>query len=177
MPDARALAFVLAMALAMPAISLSLPLPDGVLKEYPQLRLAGEGRLRWFGLLVYDATLWADGARWDPQRAFALDLRYARDFQGHRLARTSTDEMRRLGFGSDAQLSRWNAQMEQLFPDVRKGERITGVNLPGRGVQFFHDGRPVGSVDDPEFARAFFAIWLDERTREPRLRQSLMGNR
>jgi len=51
---------------------------------------------------------------------------------------------------------------------------IVGVSLPGRGAAFFHDGRPVGEVADPEFARAFFAIWLDARTRAPELRARLL---
>jgi hypothetical protein len=32
-------------------------------------------------------------------------------------------------------------------------------------------------VSDTEFARAFFSIWLDERTREPKLRAALLGQR
>jgi hypothetical protein len=28
---------------------------------------------------------------------------------------------------------------------------------------------------DPQLARAFFAIWLDARTREPQLRARLLG--
>jgi len=30
-------------------------------------------------------------------------------------------------------------------------------------------------IRDPEFAEAFFAIWLDPRTRDPELRQQLLG--
>jgi hypothetical protein len=33
----------------------------------------------------------------------------------------------------------------------------------------------LGTIDDPVFARAFFAIWLDPRTREPQLRNRLLG--
>jgi hypothetical protein len=65
--------------------------------------------------------------------------------------------------------------MARVFPNVRKGESITGVNRPGVGAEFFHEGRPTGLVRDPEFARAFFDIWLDPRTREPGLRNSLFG--
>ena len=37
-------------------------------------------------------------------------------------------------------------------------EVIAGVNLPGRGARFYVDGRFAGSVDEPAFARAFFAM-------------------
>jgi len=156
-------------------IAYALPLPESVVREFPQLRMAGEGRLRWFGLLIYDASLWVEGDKWSSQREFALDIRYAREIKGNKLAETSIEEMRRLGFGNESQLMRWGADLARLFPDVRKGEHMTGVNRPGQGVRFYHQGRLAGTIDDPEFARGFFAIWLDERTREPGLRQALFG--
>jgi hypothetical protein len=140
-----------------------------------EARQLGQGRMRWFGLLLYDAALWVSGAEWRWDRPFALDLRYARDFQGRKLADASVDEMRRLGIGDDARLEKWRAVMVAAFPDVRKGQHITGVHLPGIGVEFFHEDRSTGVVRDTEFARAFFSIWLDPRTREPKLRAALLG--
>jgi hypothetical protein len=35
--------------------------------------------------------------------------------------------------------------------------------------------KPIGNIDDAEFARAFFAIWLDPKTSEPSLRKQLLG--
>ena len=173
----RSARWVLLLALIVPMAVAALPLPEPVVREFPELRLAGEGRLRWLGLHIYDAALWVNVGKWDPEREFALDIVYARAFSGKRLADTSIDEMRRLGFGDEASLGRWSEQLARVFPDVGKGERITGVNRPGVGAEFYHQGRLAGRVDDPEFARAFFAIWLDERTREPKLRESLFGAR
>lgn len=173
----RSARWALLLALIVPVAVAALPLPEPVVKEFPELRLAGEGRLRWLGLHVYDAALWVNGGKWNPEREFALDIVYARALSGKRLTVTSIDEMRRLGYGDEASLARWSKQVARVFPDVRKGDRITGVNRPGVGAEFYHQGRLTGRIDDPEFARAFFAIWLDERTREPGLRQSLFGAR
>ncbi len=146
-----------------------------------EVRQLGQGRMRWFGLLLYDATLWVSGPvtgtewRWD--RSFALDIRYARDFQGRKLADASVDEIRRLGIADDARLEKWRAFMVAAFPDVTKGQHITGVFRPGIGVEFYHQDRSTGIVRDPEFARAFFSIWLDPRTREPKLRAALLGQK
>ena len=49
------------------------------------------------------------------------------------------------------------------------------ASAPGRGAQFLLNGRSIGSIDEPEFARAFFAIWFDPRTRSRDLRASLLG--
>jgi hypothetical protein len=140
-------------------------------------RLAGEGRLTWLGFHVYDAQLFAP-VRFsldDPLRQpFVLELTYARKLEGKSIAVASRDEMQRMGLGTPEQQSRWLARMEALFPDVDKGRRIAGVNQPGTGARFYVDGVFAGSIDEPDFARAFFAIWLDPRTRAPRLRDSLL---
>lgn len=140
-------------------------------------RLAGEGKLTWLGFHVYDARLYAPAgfAIADPYgQAFVLELTYARKLEGKSIAQASRDEMQRLGLGTEAQHAVWLTRMEQLFPDVEKGRRIAGVNQPGSGARFYVDGRFVGSIDEPDFARAFFAIWLDPRTRAPRLRENLL---
>lgn len=140
-------------------------------------RLAGEGKLTWLGFHVYDARLYAPTG-FDVSNPFAqqfvLELTYARKLEGKAIAEASRDEMQRLAIGSSEQHTKWLAQMEKLFPNVEKGRRIAGVNQPGQGARFYVDGNFVGSVDEPDFARAFFAIWLDPRTRAPRLRESLL---
>ena len=39
-------------------VGAAVPLPEQVADDFPNLRLAGEGRLRWLGLHIYDAALW-----------------------------------------------------------------------------------------------------------------------
>ncbi len=136
----------------------------------------GAGELRWFGFRVYRAALWAGHpAAWVDDGDFALVIRYQRAIESSRLVQASLDEMRRLGLADEEQLSRWQPLLAQAFPDVAAGDRITGVNRAGRGAAFYFGERPTAQIDDPDFAQAFFAIWLDERTREPGLRARLTG--
>jgi hypothetical protein len=145
-----------------------------------QPRVAGEGRLRWFGLQIYDARLFVtpDGVdieRW-TRTPFALELRYARKLQGEDIAQASLKEMVRMGFGTEAQRTGWLETMRRLFPDVIAGDRLTGVHLPeGRAVFYRNDTR-IGRVEDRQFVEAFFAIWLDPRTVAPDLRRSLLAD-
>ena len=159
-----------------PLLSLAVPpLPDSISGKMPDLRPVGEGRLRWLGLHIYDAALWTGSDAFTVNGEFALDLRYARNIAASRLVSTSVKEMRRLGFDKPALLEKWADEMSRVFPDIRKGDRLTGVNLPGVGAEFYHNGRFIGAIADQEFAVAFFSIWLDPRTREPELRESLIG--
>lgn len=134
-------------------------------------------RLRVWGFEVYDARLWTPvGFRHGPytQFPFALELQYLRKLEGAAIASRSIDEMRRVGSFSDAQAQSWLTAMRELFPNVAAGERITGINLPGVGAEFWVNGQRAGVVKDPTFARLFFGIWLDERTSEPKMRAQLL---
>ena len=105
---------------------------------------------------------------------FALALEYRRDIPGARIVAASVDEMRRLG-APEPDLQRWEDEMKRLFPDVRNGDTITGFFLPGQGARFYLGRRALGELADPEFARRFFAIWLDPRTSAPAVRAALLG--
>jgi hypothetical protein len=151
--------------------------PAHVRKYVSDVRLAGTGKLTWYGFHVYDAALFVPPG-FDSVNAFAqpfvLELTYARRLDGKGIAEASRDEIARLGFGSEAQRERWHEQMLRLFPNVEKGRKLAGVNAPGAGARFYFDGQFIGAIEDPDFARAFFAIWLDERTRSPQLRENLL---
>jgi hypothetical protein len=166
------------LATAVPRAHANTAPPPSISEQLPDARLAGEGDLRWFGLKVYSAQLWIGrpGLRLDrlANAPFALDLRYATSLKGALIAERSVQEIERMGYGDPQRRGRWLDAMKRLFPDVARGDRLTGVHEPGRGARFFHNDRPIGGIDDPDFANAFFAIWLDERTVAPALRESLL---
>ena len=141
-------------------------------------RLAGTARLRFWGLDIYQARLWvqpgfqaADFAR----HPFGLELEYQRNFNRTDIAARSIEEMRRIGRFSDTQADAWQAALVAALPDVKKGDRITGLHLPGNGVRFLLNGQAYGEVRDAAFAPLFFGIWLSPATSEPALRQSLLA--
>ena len=152
-------------------------LPPALRGELPTAALAGQAKLSFWGFEVYQATLWVApgfGANSYADHGFALELAYLRDFSGADIARRSLAEMERQTPISADQAQRWGDQMRALFPDVKTGERLTGLHRPGAGARFLHNGRVVGEIADPEFARLFFGIWLSTNTSEPKLRLALL---
>ena len=151
-------------------------LPSELRSVLPSAALAGQAKLTFWGFEVYQASLWvAPGftAAAYADHGFALELTYLRDFAGADIAKRSLAEMARQAPISDAQARRWGEQMRALFPDVKAGERLTGIHLPGVGARFVFNGQPLGDLADAEFARLFFGIWLSPQTSEPRLRLAL----
>ena len=82
--------------------------------------------------------------------------------------------MRGLATIDPAQAERWLKAMSALFPDVQRGDRITGVHVPGAGARFYLNGQWLGEVADEAFSRLFFGIWLSPKTSQPGMRRTLI---
>ena len=153
--------------------------PPELSADLPRALLAGTARMRYFAFNVYDATLWVapgfNASRY-TQSAFALQLRYLRNLDGQAIAERSLAEMRKAAALTPTQEQRWLAAMQEAFPDVKAGDRITGLHQPSVGARFWFNGAARAVVADPEFSRAFFGIWLAESTSEPRLRAALLAH-
>ncbi|MBX8532618.1 chalcone isomerase family protein [Pseudomonas cichorii] len=143
----------------------------------PDSRVVGSGDFSVFGFRIYSARLWSPAKPFVAHAPLALELTYHRAIDREDLVDASIDEIQRISGSavSDQQLSVWRQQMQQSFVDVQPGMKITGVYLPGREARFYVGPRLQHVVQDSEFAKAFFSIWLDPKTRNPDLREQLMG--
>jgi hypothetical protein len=83
--------------------------------------------------------------------------------------------MRRAAPIDDAKARAWRQAMLRVIPDIRKGDRVMGVNRPGEGATFWVNGKRVGDVEDAEFAQLFFGIWLSPKTSQPKMRTALLA--
>ncbi|MFD1696375.1 chalcone isomerase family protein [Roseibium aestuarii] len=137
--------------------------------------LVGEGRFTFFGLPVFDASLYAPQGRYAPDGPFALALTYRRDFKGTAIAEKSIDEIRKQGRASEASLASWQEQMSGIFPNVKAGQSLIGVKTAQGSAVFYSGSRKIGEIRDPAFARAFFDIWLGSSTSNRSLRNKLVG--
>ncbi len=161
---------------ASTANSMGLPAPAAA--ALPGAQLTGQGLLRVWGFQVYRSRLWVQPgfqASDYASHGLALELEYLRAFKGADIARRSLEEMRGIGNFPAEQGERWARALAALMPDVAPGDRLLGLHRPGQGAHFFHDGRDLGRIDDPQFSRLFFGIWLHPNTSAPALRQALLG--
>ena len=164
--------------LAAPLLHAQGAAPPELQAALPGARLQGSGRLRFLGFRVYDIRLWTAtpvAAAGVASLPLALEIEYLRSLVGRQIAERSLVEMRRQAAIPDAQADRWLAQLTALIPDVKEGDRLTGVQLPGEATQLFFNGSLKGEVRDADFTRLFFGIWLSPRSSEPALRDALLG--
>jgi hypothetical protein len=141
-------------------------------------RLMGQQRFTYWGFSVYDASLWANATfaatEWAKQ-PLVLELRYLRDFNGADIAQRSIDEMQGQRALTPAQRETWSTLLHQLIPNVREGERLTGVYLPQKGLRLLHQDQLLGEVRDHELAQRFMGIWLAPETSQRQLRRQLLA--
>ncbi len=151
--------------------------PPELAHELPGAHQRGSGAMSFLGVRVYEARLWAPAPiQGDPTRLpLALELIYARTIKSDLIVSSSLREMQRVGSITPEQAERWTRAMAPLFPDIRPGDRLTGVQRPGQSARFFFNGTLRGEVADADFTRLFFGIWLSPRTSDPQLRQQLLG--
>ena len=153
-------------------------LPQEINAVLTAAQYSGTGKLTFFGLNVYEASLWTS-PRFKPNDfvdyAFALDLHYLRNFSAADIAKRSLDEMQRIEPVPEQIAAQWTKALNDSFPDIKKGDRLIGVHKPGSGVSFWLNGKRSGEIRDAEFSKQFFAIWLSPKTSEPKLRLALLS--
>ena len=146
------------------------------LEQARPLILVGSSQLRVAFFKVFNSKLFTQTGQWnDPHHSFRFELTYQRNISGSFLAKQTAKEWDHLDF-DDPRRSEWEAAVLTMWPDVKKGDRIA-FDVDEQGVsRFFHNGTWVGSVEDPDFAPAFIAIWLSPKTSQPTHRKGLLAD-
>jgi hypothetical protein len=124
---------------------------------------------------VYSAQLFTPKGSYDESIPLALKLNYQIDLKGKAIAERSISEMKKQGLLDTSKAQSWYEQLAAIIPDVAEGDEIVGhVDEQGK-TAFFYNGQRVGEIDDAEFSKRFFDIWLGDKTSEPKLRLALLG--
>jgi hypothetical protein len=134
--------------------------------------------MRYLGLGIYHAKLWTlpDFQIERPaEQPLVLELEYLRELKGSLIAERSLLEMRHVESFSETKASQWLDEMRRVFPDVKPGDHLSGQLVPGEGALFWLNGHKLGQIQDPDFSRLFFGIWLAPTTSEPEMRLALLG--
>ena len=152
------------------------PLPPQVLSKAPGMHPFGKGRHTWWGVRMYDATLWIVGPRWSAAAPHALDLEPGRTVPADTLVKNAISEMRDLKVGDDRQIRTWQAELKQLIPDVKQGDQVVIFCSPSNRTLVYLNNSSTGSVDDPSFCPAIMSVWLHPQTKHQAVRRSLLGH-
>lgn len=134
----------------------------------------GSGQLRWFLMDIYRATLYTpDGKYIEDGYPKALKIDYQRNIPARRLVETTEKEWQRLKVDYDPN---WLQQLEQLWPDIAAGDKLTVRAANPNLAVFYFNGQRLGEIKSSNFAKAFLSIWLSPNSRDKTLRANLTGD-
>jgi hypothetical protein len=171
----KALSKSLGLLAALCLLSINATARVSPLADYPSFQAVGSGVLTWWGIRVYQATLYAPLGQYGENKPHALEIVYHMTISREQLAKTSLKEIEKIQGRSLPDREGILDQFEAVFRDVSDGDAITGIHLPGEGARFYTGTEYLGSIDDPALAAAFFNIWLSPATTKPKLRAALLG--
>ena len=142
---------------------------------HQDLQKVGEAKLRVLFWDIYHSELYsASGEFVEGQYPIALKIEYLRDIKAKDLLERTVDEWEKLGV-SETLYSRWVPQIEQIWPDINKGDALTLVVSEDGVSEFYFNEQSIGKLQDTAFGSAFLSIWLDENCSYPKVRNQLLG--
>ena len=141
-------------------------------------KLIGSGNLFFFGFKLYEIALIGPkeiSSKNYFDYSFALTLKYSKSFNKERIANISKKEINKLKIASSDEIKIWHKWMLQNFPDITSGDTLTGIYSPKDGIQIYYNRTLFAENESISFAKAFFSIWLHEKTSEPKLRRKILN--
>jgi len=145
--------------------------------SHESLDKVGETRLKVFLFNVYDASLFTDTGAYEDFETLALRIDYLRDISAKALIERTEKEWGKLEIEVTERHREWLEELEQTWPDIKKGDCLVAYWQKNEGLQFINrDGRLGESFPD-EFAEDFVSIWLAEESSYRENRNELVGER
>jgi hypothetical protein len=111
----------------------------------------------------------------DPQAPAELILHFVRNVGAGDLRNAWKEGFERVAKDQMTALGARVTMLNSWMSDIKTGQRLTFVRLPGTGIQVSFNGTVKGTITGDDFSRAFFSIWLGKEPPNPELRTGLLG--
>ena len=150
------------------------------LDSFPTLIAVGRGELTWFGISIYEASLWTTTGEFQnltDTLPVAFTITYERNITSSALAKRTVKEWEHLNILDKETRTNWGNELKTIWPDVKPGDSITTLVTALKTTRFYHNNKLLTVLEDPSFGTALLSIWLDANTSEPDLRAKLIGQK
>lgn len=143
---------------------------------WESMTLVGQGKLKVLFWDIYEAKLFTPTGEYQEQQyPLALELTYLRKFKKADLISETKNQWEKQGYEEHPRMKVWLDQLDQHWIDVSKKDQICLYIDELGNSHFYINGDFTGKIIDPEFSKAFAAIWLSEKTTEPEIRKLLIA--
>ena len=157
--------------------------PDYAQLEGTLLTLNGLGlrKASVFKISVYVVALYLTEPSSDPHLILQsntpseLVLQFIRGVSAKELRKSWEEGFARNSPGHPPEPEKGLAQLNGWVADVKPGQRMTFVRIPGTGLQVDVNGTVQGIIEGDEFSKAFLSIWFGDSPQTPELKSGLLG--
>ena len=140
-----------------------------------QLQKVGDGIMSWMFIDIYYAKFATKSGDYKPEvYPQSLTITYLKNITKKRLIKATKEQWRLQGFDNN-KIKRWLQAIEKIWPDIKSGESLTFYVDENKKGTFYHNQTLLGEINSNSFSPAFLAIWLSDKTSQPKLRQQLLG--
>lgn len=175
--------------LCLLALSTGLAAADRYDDLFPATYQAGETKLERKGVSklvvgyifnVYVAAFYQEPEN-GPAEALAdqprhLEIRYLRDISKYAFIEAAEDMLsKQHPPPTIASIRDGITSINQLYQDVRKGDRYALTYTPDTGTELIFNGQSKGVIPGADFARVYFTIWLGKNHPYQSFRDRLVG--
>jgi len=160
-------------------------LPDQITVEGRTLTLNGMGlrEATWLKVDVYVAGLYLETKSSDSEAILAspeakrIVMKFVRRVGRKDLVKAWNEGFEKNAGRDLAALMERIATLNSWMYDVEKGDLLSFIELPGKGVVIEVKGEAKGVIPGTDFARVLWSIWLGPDPPNPGLKQGLLGGR
>jgi hypothetical protein len=156
-------------------------LPDTLSAGEKTLTLNGLGLRKKAIFKVYVGGLYLEAPSKDAAAILAADsaravrMHFLRDLKKTQLTDAFSE-----GFEANAKEKAASQKasvdrMLALVPDVKEGETMSFVYVPGKGTTLFAGDKALGTFEGKDFADALFSIWLGPKPPSEDLKKGMLG--
>ena len=136
----------------------------------------GSHNLKVWGFKIYNIQLLSEKKQFSYQNKFAIIINSQRDFVKKDLIQKSLEEISRINdINDETLLKNYQKKLEEIFFDVKKGDRKTAFFDAKNGVKLYFNGKFAGEINDLVFAKRFIDIWLSDKSSYPKMTQDILG--
>ncbi|MFT4863406.1 MAG: hypothetical protein ACI95C_002637 [Pseudohongiellaceae bacterium] len=136
----------------------------------------GSAKLRVFLWNIYESTLYSPSGEFEGiEPGLALEIEYRRNISKKAFIDYTREEWQKQSL-YNAESERWLTEIRNIFPSVKKGDRLILKVADSLTSEFYFNDEFIGAIDNADFTREFLAIWLSEQSSYPELRNQLIGS-
>ena len=175
---------LLAALLALPASAKELhgvKAPETVTAGGKELKLNGLGLRKKAFFKVYVAALYVENVTKDAAAILAADtvrrdeMTLLRDLEKGKIVDAMNDGFKKNSGDGFAKLKERLDKFTAGIPDLKEGEKLTLLYVPGTGTSVSGGSGAAMSVEGKDFADALFSVWIGKEPVSEGLRDGMLG--